>query len=103
MQTIIGVNECLELIKVKVTYRPLSSSINTKIFISERTWPIQLKFNVEPPWIGALKFFFFFFFFFFLRYLRTMTKMAATPIYGKNPSKIFFSRTDGPIAMKLGM
>ena len=23
-----------------------------------------------------------------------MTKMAATPIYGKNPSKIFFSRTD---------
>ena len=26
-----------------------------------------------------------------------MTKMAAMPIYGKNPSKIFFSRTDGPI------
>ena len=32
-----------------------------------------------------------------------MTKMAATPIYGKNPSKIFFSRTGGPISMKLGM
>ena len=60
MQTIIGVNECLELIKVKVIYRPLSSSTNSKIFISERTWPIQLKFNVEPPWIVALKFFFFF-------------------------------------------
>ena len=30
-----------------------------------------------------------------------MTKMAATPIYGKNPSKIF-SETDGPISMKLG-
>ena len=99
MQTIIGVNECLELIKVKVIYRPLSSSTNSKIFISERTWPIQLKFNVEPPWIVALKFFFVF----FLRYLRTMTKMAATPMYGKSPSKIFFSRTDGPIAMKLGM
>ena len=29
-----------------------------------------------------------------------MTKMAATPIYGKNPSKIFFY---GPISTKLGM
>ena len=32
-----------------------------------------------------------------------MTKMDATPIYGKNPSKIFFSRTGGPISTKLGM
>ena len=32
-----------------------------------------------------------------------MTKMAAMPIYGKNPSKIFFSRTSGQISMKLGM
>ena len=32
-----------------------------------------------------------------------MTKMAATAIYGKNPSKIFFSGTDGPISFKLGM
>ena len=32
-----------------------------------------------------------------------MTKMAAMPIYGKNASKIFFSRTGGPISTKLGM
>ena len=32
-----------------------------------------------------------------------MTKMAATPIYGKNPSKIFFLGTGGPISTKLGM
>ena len=32
-----------------------------------------------------------------------MTKMAAMPIYGKNPSKIFFSGTTGPISTKLGM
>ena len=32
-----------------------------------------------------------------------MTKMAATPIYGKNPSKIFFSRTKGPMILWLGM
>ena len=31
-----------------------------------------------------------------------MTKMAAMPIYGKNPSKIFFSRTGGLISTKLG-
>ena len=31
-----------------------------------------------------------------------MTKMAAIPIYGKNPSKIF-SGTSGPISKKLGM
>ena len=32
-----------------------------------------------------------------------MTKMAATPIYAKNPSKIFLSGTGGPISMKPGM
>ena len=32
-----------------------------------------------------------------------MTKMAAMPIYGKNPSKIFFCGTGGLISMKLGM
>ena len=31
-----------------------------------------------------------------------MTKMAATPIYGENPSKIF-SGTNGRISTKLGM
>ena len=32
-----------------------------------------------------------------------MTKMASMPIYGKNPSKIFFSETNGLISMKLGV
>ena len=32
-----------------------------------------------------------------------MTKMATMPIQGKKPSKIFFSGTAEPIAMKLGM
>ena len=33
-----------------------------------------------------------------------MTKMAAVPIYGKKPSKIFFSGTGRPISTKkLGM
>ena len=32
-----------------------------------------------------------------------ITKMATMPIYGKNPSKIFLSGTDGLISTKLGM
>ena len=32
-----------------------------------------------------------------------MTMMAAMPIYGKNPLKIFFSGTNRLIFMKLGM
>ena len=32
-----------------------------------------------------------------------MTKMAAMPIYSKNPSKIFFPGIGGPISTKLGM
>ena len=32
-----------------------------------------------------------------------MIKMAAMPIYGKNPFKFFFSGTTGPISRKLGM
>ena len=32
-----------------------------------------------------------------------MTKMAATPLNGKNPSKIFFYRTRRPMTLGLGM
>ena len=32
-----------------------------------------------------------------------MTKMAAMPIYGKKTLKIFFSRTNGLMALKHGM
>ena len=32
-----------------------------------------------------------------------MTKMAAMPIYGKKPSKIFFSGAGGLISRKLGV
>ena len=34
----------------------------------------------------------------FINNLGRMTKMAAMPIYGKNPSKFFFSGTTGPIS-----
>ena len=67
----------------------------SKIFFSETAGPIKAKFYVEPPWVeGTI---------FCSRHLGHMTKMATTPIYGKNPSKIFFSRTGEPIFTKLGM
>ena len=67
----------------------------SNIFFSETAWPIKAKFYVEPPWVGGTKF--------CSRHLGHMTKMAATPIYGKNHSKIFSSRTGRPISTKLGM
>ena len=38
----------------------------------------------------------------YINNLGHMTKMAAMPIYGKNPSKIF-SKTNRQISMKLGV
>ena len=75
--------------------RPSVRSQCSNIFFSETTWLIKAKFYVEPPWVGGT--------IFCSRHLGHMTKMAATPIYGKNPSKIFFSRTGRPIFTKLGM
>ena len=72
--------------------RPFTFS---NIFSSETAWPIKAKFYVEPPWEGGTKV--------YINGPGHMTKMAATPIYGKNPSKIFFSTTGRPIFTKLGM
>ena len=47
----------------------------SNIFFSETAWPIKAKFYVEPPWVGGT--------IFCSRHLGHMTKMAATPIYGK--------------------
>ena len=62
---------------------------------SKTAWPIKANFFFEPHWVGGTKV--------CSRHLGHMTKMAAMPIYGENPSKIFFFGTGGPISMKLGM
>ena len=74
---------------------PLLSLTISNIFFSKTACPIKAKFYVEPPCVWGTKV--------SSRHLGHMTKMAATPIYGKNPSKIFFSRTSGSIFTKLGM
>ena len=50
---------------------------------------------MEPPCVGGTKV--------CSGCLGHMTKMAAMPIYGKNPSKIFFSGTKGPMTLGLCM
>ena len=71
--------------------RPFTFS---NIFFSETAWLMKVKFCLEHPWVRGTKV--------CSRDLDHMTKMAATPIYGKNHSKIF-SRTSRPISTKLGV
>ena len=61
----------------------------------ESTEPIEVKLHMEPPWVGGTKD--------CSQSLGHMTKMAARPIYCKNPLKFFLSKTKGPVAMGLGM
>ena len=63
-------------------------------FFTKTTGPIKAKYHMEPQWDGGTKV--------CLQGLGHVTKMAAMPIYVKNPSKIF-SRTKGPVTLWLGM
>ena len=56
--------------------RPSASSaasypIFKDLLLQKFTWPIKTQFHAETPWEGERKFVY-------------MTKMAATPLYGKN-------------------
>ena len=55
--------------------------------LSETVWPIKTKFYAEPPWVWGSTF--------CSRHLGHMTNMAATLIYGKNPSKSSFPEPAG--------
>ena len=64
------------------------------IVFSQTIGPIELKFHVKTPYDKSAKI--------YTKYFGHMTKMAATPIYGKNLLKIF-SRTRRPVTLRLGM
>ena len=66
-----------------------------KIIFSQTIGPNELKFHVKTPYAKLAKI--------FTNYFGHMTKMAAMPIYGKNPIKIFFSRTRRPVTLGLSM
>ena len=70
-------------------------SIYINIVFSQTIGPIELKFHVKTPYDKLAKK--------YTNYFGHMTKMAVTPIYGKNLLKIFFSRTRRPVTFRLGM
>ena len=78
---------------VVVRRRRRRPSTISNVFSSETAWRIKAKFYVELPWEGGTKV--------CINGPGHMTKMAAKPIYGKNPSKI--SGTGGRISTKFGM
>ena len=80
---------------VRRTYLRPSSSTISNIFFSEIACPIKAKFYVEFPWVWRTKV--------CSRHLGHMTKMAAMPMYGQNPSQILISATGGPISTNFCM
>ena len=71
------------------------SPINILKHFSQTICPIELKFHVKTPYDKLAKI--------YAKYFGHMTKMAATPTYGKNHLKIFFSRNRRPMTLRLGM
>ena len=51
----------------------------SNVFSSETTGPIGAKFHMDPQWIGGMEV--------CLPHLGHISKLAAMPIYGKNPFK----------------
>ena len=70
-------------------------STHENIVSSDTTRPIELKFHMKTPNERLVKN--------YTNCTGHMTKMATTPIYGKNPLNIFFSGTKRSMALGLGM
>ena len=62
---------------------------------SETTWQVELNFHMETPYDRLAKI--------YANCFCHMTKMATTPIYGKNRLKVFFSRTRRLMTLGLGI
>ena len=69
-------------------------STHQNIVSSETTRPFELKFHMKTPYDRLVKI--------CTNCTGHMTKMATTPIYGKNPLNVFFSGTKRPKANGLG-
>ena len=70
-------------------------SIYQNIVFSQTIGSIELKFHLKTPYDNLAKI--------YAKYFGHMIKMTATPIYGKIPLKIFFSRNRRPMTLGLGM
>ena len=86
------------VLKVKVISLPwpkVNYVWNFKLAFLRNHWPVKAKFHMKAYRFKEMKIYWY--------DAGHMTEMAAMPIYGKNPSKIFLSGTGGPISTKLGM
>ena len=70
-------------------------STHQNIVSSLTTCPFELKFHMMTSYDRLAKI--------YTNCTGHMTKMATTPIYGKNPVNVFFSGTKRPMALGLGM
>ena len=66
----------------RLTFQLRSLTIYFSIVFSQTIGPIELKFHVKTPYDKLAKI--------YAKYFGHMTKVAATPIYGKKHLKIFF-------------
>ena len=81
-------------LSAKVTHIVVQSIYKNLVF-SQTIDPIELKFHVKTPYDKIPKM--------YSKHLGHMTKMAATPIHGKTPLKIFSSRTRRPMTLGLDL
>ena len=81
-------------LSAKVAHIGVPSTYYNIVF-SETTTPIELKFHITTLWDKLAKI--------YTNCYGHMTKMANTPIYGKNSSNIFYFVTKRPMALGLGM
>ena len=85
-----GQGHFLTLVFVQVIYIQ-----NFKLEFSDTTVPFLTKFCMKAIRYKGMKLWW--------HDAGHIIKMATTPIYGKNPSKVFFSETGKPISTKLSM
>ena len=64
------------------------------MFFLETSWSFETKFHMKANRRKEMKI--------YSNKFGHMSKMTTMTLYGKNPSKIFFSGTRRPIALKLG-
>ena len=95
VKEIVNVKRCVSKVSKYSIGRPCRPSSTLSSNISETAGPIKAKFHMEPHWNGGMKV--------CLNGYGHMTRMAAMPIYGKNPLKIFFSETSRLMTFKLGI
>ena len=94
-------HRAIELYNVCINHDPgmtltyFTARLTSKIFVSQTTWPIKVKFYRKHLYEGGTNV--------IINIPGHMTKMATMLIYGKIPSKIFFTGTAEPIATEIDM